>query len=696
MDNSLHFVASSNYLKSQSFHVRPLRDVEEIMQVREWLEDYRRDQEGPMSEFLAKAKKAIRDYDTRKEGRKDSGPMSQRPAQQSWNGNDQVIIQYLIKSLWPKRSNQEDPYDVGRTALLQALSSHKTVLNEELGYELLLKFGVLAPWQNPWEMVRQVNPTSDFTIRDPLIKAEEKIAQRSLQNKATAGAVLGPEDYHPTDPLESVRHDFGDMKVFVIDDATAQELDDGISIERIPSEPGSYWVHTHIADPGSIIHPGHRLSLNARNRGSTLYLSQTTIPLFPKSLVHHPILGMSLGQHPKHIGDRVLTFSAKVDMNGNIHDHKVRAGIIRNTCKVTYDHSDDAMGLPRVQITYPFGNAPTTDATTSNILSETDVGDLTLLRQLMEAQIKKRISEDFYSLDYSHSDVKYLTSPPEEIQSPSLVGSVFEGYPDVRYSVYSTEGMDQGSRMMIAEMMKLASRVASRVAVEHDTLMIRRALQRPIPASEEALEQVLNARSSSGYVSAYKFRGHFAATPSSYYTLQPKGHGALGVPDGEGYSRATSPLRRFEDLVAHWTLHHILLGSRAPARPPFSPQDMEQLCIDIATVDKTARNLQRSELHMSALMFIKRWMAKGGERLKAGVQDPLSKPFEAYKARDVRQNHLTNQQHCIMHIPGLGLQATAVSLPPGFADAPISSVLNVRVKGVVLGQNDATLDVIPI
>lgn len=40
-----------------------------------------------------------------------------------------------------------------------------------------------------------------------------------------------------------------DLPIYVIDAVYAEELDDGISIESVPGEPNTDWIHIHVADP---------------------------------------------------------------------------------------------------------------------------------------------------------------------------------------------------------------------------------------------------------------------------------------------------------------------------------------------------------------------------------------------------------------------------------------------------------------
>jgi len=686
MQHPLHFVATDNCLTSQKFYVRPLRDVEEVETVEKWIADHRKHQDGQLSRFVRKARQVI-DHYWANPNKNDSGPMSKKPAEHTWNEEDQVFLRLLLRSLAPWRSVQMDPYDTAKVNLLKLLYRKIYDVTDIATFQCLKELGVIAPWHDPFESLHHANPSGDFYTPDPYIKENEEMAKTTSQNKAVAGAVLGPEDLHPVDPLDSVRHDFGNMTVFVIDDARAEELDDGVSVERIPSEPDKYWVHTHIADPASVLHPGHVLSLRARERGSTLYFRQRTFPLFPRSLTHDPIHGMSLGRSSAGHEDRTLSFSVKLDMDGNILDHKIRAGIIRNVRKVTYAGCDKLMGLKPVVVLYPFGRRQATQTPElPTTITDKEVGDLKLLLKLAQQQVKRRFEKNIFMLDLERANVDVITAAHgARIQSLSLSGSTFNGFPEMEYSVTSSTKIDMGSRMIVSEMMKLASRVASRVALEHGIPLIRRALDPIIPLSDKATQAMLRARSPNGYIPMHRFINHMAMTPASIYTLEPRKHCGVGIPDGEGYSRATSPLRRFEDLVVHWQLHHLLLGPNAPK--PFSLSDMEELCIDITTVDKTNRKLHMANELFHNLLFMTRWTEDTEKGVRRPGGNPLAGTLTGYILSTPKKSLKNNNFICGVAIPKLGVKAHLIDLDTDAHDLPLSAAVPLKVKSIDLAVN---------
>lgn len=69
---------------------------------------------------------------------------------------------------------------------------------------------------------------------------------------------------------EANRLDLTHLPVVTIDDAGTTEVDDGLSVEFLEGGRARLWVH--VADPTRYIRPEDTLDLEARRRGSTMYL----------------------------------------------------------------------------------------------------------------------------------------------------------------------------------------------------------------------------------------------------------------------------------------------------------------------------------------------------------------------------------------------------------------------------------------
>jgi len=260
--------------------------------------------------------------------------------------------------------------------------------------------------------------------------------------------------------------------------------------------------------------------------------------------------------------------------------------------------------------------------------------------------------------------------------------SKFNGFPELLYSVAGAIVDDSQSKSLVSEMMKLACRAASRFALDHNIPFLRRGTGAIMASNEAAYAEILAQRSPHSYVPLHTNLERIAISPPASFSLEPKQHHPLGIPEGEGYSRSTSPLRRFDDLIEHWQLHHILLGSKAPSRPPFDADALEKYLPELSAKELSNRQGHTRNTNFFLLMFLKRWMdatAKGAER---PFEDPLAS-MTAYTISIV-QDTFMGSYGCHLHLPEIGIKAQLVGLSTG-SSLPLSTELKVKAKRIDLG-----------
>ncbi|TFK27783.1 ribonuclease II [Coprinopsis marcescibilis] len=654
MEDPIHYVARDPYILSQTFDVRPEREVREIEQVMEW----KRQANGPLVAFAAKAKPIIA---ANKEHLKNSAKKApvMKPTENIWSAEDKVIISFLLNSLRPHRSVQTDPYALGHTAILRLLYPDVPTVEEHLIYDALVNLGAISPWQDPNVLIK-----SFFKHPEPKQDQEqEALVERSLATRSSVSKKdpLGPEDLYSSDPLESVRHDFGDMRAYVIDDATAKELDDAVSIERIPHEKGSYWIHTHIANPTAVLPPSHILAKRAMKMGTTTYLIHRTDPLFPESITHNPKSGWSLGSSiQSNNPTNVMTFSAKVDEHGNILDYAVRAGLVNKLRIVSYDAVDKMIGYTS-EAQRPFGGPlkTTEEPLAQATFMPEEQDELKLLHKLAKGLQYRRVKNGSLAKCSFASQVEFGRFPVGSM-TPNGFSRTFQGFPKlIDYVVQSSDYSEKGARGMIGETAKLASRVASRFALEHNVPMVRRSLSGIVFTDEESRVKAMEMRNEVAYIVEHELAVLEPIFPSAVYTMEPKEHAGIGVQEGEGYSRVTSPLRRVLDLVGHWQLHNALLGSKAPtSKPMFSWEWMQQFKSEFDVKERRVKLMSNTHNQLWRTMFLKRWI--DGDLRGLGENVPVPPSFTGYILDNGVVSYVTGRTQHTVSIPSLGIR--------GFAD----------------------------
>lgn len=78
------------------------------------------------------------------------------------------------------------------------------------------------------------------------------------------------------------RKDFRDVLTFTIDPADAKDFDDALSFRALSN--GNYEVGVHIADVSYYVKPGTPVDKEARERGTSVYLVDRTVPMLPEKL----------------------------------------------------------------------------------------------------------------------------------------------------------------------------------------------------------------------------------------------------------------------------------------------------------------------------------------------------------------------------------------------------------------------------
>lgn len=548
--------------------------------------------------------------------------------------------------------------------------------------QTLVHLGVFPPWQDVVVIQSTLDIEPEFDPKSERATKRDKIAQKSLAFRPASNTPLGPEDFYPSDPLETVRHDFGQLPVFVIDDLNAQELDDGISVERIPSEPGSYWVHAHIANPTSVLPPTHSFAIDAMKQGTTQYLLHHTMPLFPGSLMHHPEVGWSLGAQ-KGKPSRVLTFSAKISSSGELVDYKVRAGVINNIHIVSYQAINKILGHDMERLGYrwrPFGGPVPKPVHEPSGLSEAEKDDIRLLYQVSQSLQQWWLRTHTARPGHTAGAVK-LGAFPRGSMTPTLQYRQFQGFPEFKEYVVDAESGGSGSSMMVAEIMKVAGRVGSRFALEHNLPFIRRTVEGPLFYSPAHKEAILAARSPSGAISEDQIARHVAAMYPADYSLKPEIHHHIGAAEGEGYSRVTSPLRRSLDLVSHWQLHSALLGQ---SKPTFDIDWMDRFKESFTRLEKTRGTVSSQHELFWQSMFVKKWM-KG--ELRGDEFDPANPGalYDAFLLDRGKQSVIGGVFVYRAIVPHLGLQGRVWGINTGSGSQQVGNMVRVRLKEVVLG-----------
>ena len=304
----------------------------------------------------------------------------------------------------------------------------------------------------------------------------------------------------PPDP-DAHRVDLTHLKAYTVDDASTQEIDDGLSLEPLPDGTQRLWVH--IADPTRWLIPGDDLDLEARRRCTTVYLPTGMVPMFPLELATG---AMSLIQGQTCCA---LSFGITLTEAGDIQDYQIHPALIRPTYRLTYDDVDEMLEL--------------------GITAEPELQGLA---HWAKVRGQWRLTQGAISINMPESNIK-----------------VSETEDDIVIEVLN----DSMARQMVAEMMILAGEVAARYGQAHALAIPFRSQPQPELPSDEELIQLPTGWVRDSAIRRCMTRSEVGVTPSR--------HATLGL---DSYSQVTSPIRRYLDLLVHFQLKAHLRGEPLP------------------------------------------------------------------------------------------------------------------------------------
>jgi exoribonuclease-2 len=153
-------------------------------------------------------------------------------------------------------------------------------------------------------------------------------------------------------------------------------------------------------------------------------------------------------------------------------------------------------------------------------------------------------------------------------------------------ATFALEEQDTPSRMIVAELMIIYNSLTARFCYEKEIPVLFR--NQGEPGDRFSFDE-------SGYI-YYVFTQRRKLSPLHISTVPGK-HSGLGV---DGYTQATSPIRRYLDLVIQRQLHCFLLGKDLL----YNDGDLEELRISVEPVIKKVGFIKRSRIRYWTLKFL--------------------------------------------------------------------------------------------
>lgn len=377
-----------------------------------------------------------------------------------------------------------------------------------------------------------------------------------------------------TDRDYAERRDMRDTVTFTIDPEDAKDFDDALSIRK--KSEGVWEVGVHIADVTHYVRLDTMVENEARDRATSVYLVDRTIPMLPERLSND-----LCSLRPN---EEKLTFSAVFDMDGegNVLDQWLGRTVIYSDRRFTY-------------------------AEAQNII-KTGEGDFkeevltlnSIARKLRAARFRNG------AISFEREEAKFDLDE--------------NGKP---LGVYFKEAKE--SNQLIEEFMLLANRKVAEfvgkkrgVGANAERTFVYRVHDKPnadklmsfrsfitrfgynfkadrsseVPKEMNRLLAEIKGKSEENLISTLAIR----TMAKAYYTTDNIGHYGLAF---DYYSHFTSPIRRYPDMMVHRLLANYLHGGKSPDKEYY-----EQLCEHSSEMEVRATDAERSSIKYKMVEFM--------------------------------------------------------------------------------------------
>ena len=337
------------------------------------------------------------------------------------------------------------------------------------------------------------------------------------------------------------RRDLTHLDVFSIDDVDTLDIDDALSIEKLPD--GRMQLGVHIAAPASAIDFGSPLEIESRRRATSIYLPEQRIPMMPAILSEN---ALSLMQDQRR---NAISFLMSFDADFNLTDSEIIPSVVMSHHRLSYDTAEHLI-------------EDGDDVLSDEIRKIQEITEVSASNRRTHGAVDIDLPE--YKLDYDAKEKCYHFKPID----PTMM-----------------------SRQLVAECMILANHLAAEFCAGHDIPALYRIQPSPVNMPrQDTLDALPN-----DLMRAYAMRKCMQPAASS---MTPGLHAGLGL---DKYIQATSPLRRYADLIGHYQLESWFKCGK----PRFDESEFNAILAETDLGNSHARQASLEAWHTATLCYLK-------------------------------------------------------------------------------------------
>lgn len=379
------------------------------------------------------------------------------------------------------------------------------------------------------------------------------------------------------------RADLRKLFTFTIDGEDAKDLDDAISIKKLPN--GNFKLFVHIADVAEYVREFSPLDREALRRGTSIYLPDRVIPMLPAEISNGVC---SLNPNEEKL---TLTCEMDIDKHGKTIGTRVYESIIESNFRLSYKQVEKIK---------------------ENNFREKELWNILKDAYELKSIIEKyRNKNGYLSFDFDESFI--------EVDKNSLPIAI------KKYEKYS-------SHKLIEHFMISANEAVAKKF--HLLPFVYRVHPDPSDEDKETIIKLLSNyisldinKTSIEYLIERTLDNKFLARlilrslPKALYSPKNEGHFWLGL---EYYSHFTSPIRRYPDLQIHRIIKEKLHGKITPKRILHYKNILKKVAEDSSERERDADKVER---RVDDLMKVKYMSDKIGQVFEGKISGMIAKGF---------------------------------------------------------------------
>jgi ribonuclease R len=386
------------------------------------------------------------------------------------------------------------------------------------------------------------------------------------------------------------REDFRKVTTFTVDPKDAKDFDDALSIRKL--ENGNWEVGVHIADVTHYVTPNSIIDREAKDRATSVYLVDRTIPMLPEHLCN--------GICSLRPDEEKLAFSCIFELNdeAEILSQRIGRTVIKSDRRFTYEEAQERI--------------------------ETGQGDYAEEILTLDRLAKKLRALRFEngSVDFDREEVKFdidekghpvgvyfkvsqdankLIEEFMLLANKTVAATIGKPGPRKKAKPFVYRVHDVPDQTRLGDLATIAAAFGYKLKTSGTPSEINRSLNKML--------RDVKGKGEENFLSVLAIR----TMAKAVYTTENIGHYGLGF---DFYTHFTSPIRRYPDMMVHRLLERYLHGGRS-----VDAVKLEDDCKHSSDMEQLAANAERASIKYKQVEYMQDHISEEYDGMISGVTE---------------------------------------------------------------------------